>query len=62
MDMNRHYAKRDPELVLLDELIGFVKTLEARTRMLNAEIEQVRRAIASEPQPDAASSHQSQGE
>jgi hypothetical protein len=53
MDMNHHYAKRDPELVLLDELIAFVKTVNARTAMLIAEVEQIKRAIASEPQPDS---------
>jgi hypothetical protein len=53
MDMTSHYAKRDPELVFLDELIAFIKTVNARTAMLIAEVEQIKRAIASEPQPDA---------
>jgi hypothetical protein len=53
MDMNRHYSNRDPELVFLDECIAFIKTVNARTAMLIAEVEQIKRAIASEPQPDA---------
>jgi hypothetical protein len=63
MDMNRHYSNRDPELVFLDELIAFVKTVNARTAMLIAEIDHVKKVIANEPQPDAEASHQShQGE
>lgn len=56
METNRHYAKRDPELVLLDEMIAFVKTVNARTAMLIAEIDHIKKAIANEPQPDAGKS------
>jgi hypothetical protein len=56
MDMTSHYAKRDPELVFLDELIAFIKTVNARTAMLIAEIDHVKKAIANEPQPEAGNS------
>jgi hypothetical protein len=63
MDMTSHYAQRDPELVFLDECIAFIKTVNARTAMLIAEIDHIKKAIADKPQPDAEASHQShQGE
>jgi hypothetical protein len=53
MDTTRHYAKRDPELVFLDECVALIKVLNARSAMLLAEWNHIEKAIASEPQPDA---------
>jgi len=52
MDMTTHYAKRDPELVFLDECIAFIKTVNARTAMLIAEIDHVRKAVAEDKQEE----------
>ena len=46
MDLNTHYAKRDPELTFLEECIAFIKTLNARSAMLLAELDHVKKAIA----------------
>ena len=46
MDMNAHYAKRDPELVFLDECIAFIKVINARSAMLIAELDHIKKAAA----------------
>jgi hypothetical protein len=56
MELNPHYANRDPELVFLDEAIALLKVINARTTMLIAEYDHVKKAIANEPQPDAGKS------
>ena len=58
MDMTTHYAKRDPELTFLDECIAFIKVINARTAVLLAEYEHIKKAMANEPQPDADKSAQ----
>lgn len=52
MDMKSHYAKRDPELAFLDECIAFVKVLESRTRLLLAEYDHIKKAVAEDKQEE----------
>lgn len=42
-----------PEGVFLDECIAFIKVINARTAMLQAQYEHIKKAIADKPQPDA---------
>ena len=51
METNPHYAKRDPELIFLDEAIALLKVINARTAMLIAEYDHVKKAIANEAAP-----------
>jgi len=43
----------DPESVFLDEAIAVIKAINARTAVLLAEYEHIKKAMANEPQPDA---------
>jgi hypothetical protein len=42
-----------PEGVFLDECLAFIRVANARSAILLAELEHIKKAIASEPQPDA---------
>jgi len=48
----------DPESAFLDEAIAVIKAINARTAVLLAEYEHIKKAMANEPQPDADKSAQ----
>ena len=52
MDMTTHYAKRDPELTFLDECLAFIKVINARSAMLLAELDHIKKAVAEDKQEE----------
>ena len=53
MYLGEFHLKTDPELAFLEEAIAVIKAINARTAVLLAEYELIKKAVANEPQPDA---------
>ena len=53
MYLGEYQLNPDPESAFLDEAIAVIKAINARTAVLLAEYEHIKKAMANEPQPDA---------